>query len=159
MRTVILQWENTNNIQCLKKWNIKTFFFENECSKYPTFDSHSFDLKRSVGTQNISKVSVLIRCVQQFLVKRSDFQAMFFLTAKQRISLKEPPKWRCIIFALCSLQDTVMTALELALQSIALQSITLHVAGNACFSNPTSKALNDAARAKFYPLPLVLECC
>lgn len=129
-------------------------FFKNECCKYPTCDSHAYDLERSAGTQSVSKASSLIRCVQQCLVKGSDLQAMFLVTAKQRINHKEPPKGRYIIFVLCSLQDTVMTALELV-----LQSITLHVAGNARSSNPTSKAPSDAAGAKFHPLALVLECC
>ena len=136
--------------------HLKTFFKDEFC-KYPTCDSHAYDLERSVGTQSISKASSLVRCVQQCLVKGSDLQAMFSMfsvTAKQRINHKEPPKGRCITFALCSLQDTVMTALELA-----LQSITLHVAGNPHFSDLTSKALSDAAGAKFHPLPLVLECC
>lgn len=129
-------------------------FSKNECCKYPACDSPGYYLERSAGTQSISKASSLITCAQQCLVRGSDLQPMFLVTAKQRINHKEPPKGRCVIFALCSLQDTVMTALE-----FALQSITLHVAGNACVSNPTSKALSDAARSKFHPLPFVLECC
>lgn len=121
-------------------------FFKNERCKYPTPDCHVYSLERSARTQSISKASSLIRCVQQRLVKGSDLQAVFLVTAKQRINHKEPPKGRCIIFALCSLQDTVMTALELA-----LQSITLHVADNARFSDPTSKALSDAAEPGFTP--------
>lgn len=47
-----------------------------------------------------------------------------------------------------------MTALQLA-----LQSLTVHIAGSAHVSNTISKALSDAAGAKFHPLPSVLECC
>lgn len=122
-------------------------FLKNESCNYSACDSHAYNLERSSGTQSISKLSALIRCVQHCLVKGSDCQAMFLVTERQRINHKEPPKGRCIIFALCSFQDIIMTALELA-----LQSITLHTAGYARFSNPASKALSGAAGGRISPL-------